>query len=310
MVGSAALTWQAPLVRRTLRTSAPIDLQQTLGPLRIGPHDPTIDLSPGDVWRATRTPDGPATVHLEARDGRIDVEAWGEGAAWSLEAAADLVGLDDDPAVFDPAPGLLRDLHRRNPGLRIGATGTVLELLIPTILGQKVTGIEQKRAWNGIVRGYGEPAPGPCELIVPPAAATLADLPYFAYHPVGVERRRADVIRNVCARASRIEEAATMPSADAQRRLMAFPGIGPWTAAIVARLALGDTDAVEVADLHLPNLVSWNLAGEPRGDDDRMLELLEPYRGQRGRVVRLLELGGERAPRYGPRMPIRRLAAL
>ncbi|MBW3561030.1 MAG: DNA-3-methyladenine glycosylase 2 family protein [Actinobacteria bacterium] len=293
-----------------MRPSAPIDLQQTLGPLRIGHHDPTIVLSPGDVWRATRTPEGPATVHLEARDGRIDVEAWGDGAAWALEAADDLIGLHDDPAAFDPGPGLLRDLHRRNPGLRIGASAAVLELLVPTILGQKVTGIEQKRAWNGIVRRYGEPAPGPRELIVPPAAATLAELPYFAYHPMGVERRRADVIRNVCARASRIEEAATMPSVDAQRRLRAFPGVGPWTAAIVARVALGDADAVEVADFHLPNLVSWNLADEPRGDDDRMLELLEPHRGQRGRVIRLLELGGERAPRYGPRMPIRRLAAL
>lgn len=310
MVGSATLTWQAPLVHRTLRPSAPIDLQQTLGPLRVGHHDPTIDLSPGDVWRATRTPEGPATVHLEARDGRVEVEAWGDGAAWALEAADDLIGLHDDPSAFDPDPGLLRDLHRRNPGLRIGASAAVLELLVPTILGQKVTGIEQKRAWNGIVRRFGDPAPGPRELIVPPAAATLAELPYFAYHPVGVERRRADVIRTVCARPSRIEEAATMPSSDAQRRLMAFPGVGPWTAAIVARVALGDTDAVEVADFHLPNLVSWNLAGEPRGDDDRMLELLEPYPGQRGRVVRLLELGGERAPRYGPRMPIRRLSAI
>jgi len=41
-------------------------------------------------------------------------------------------------------------------------------------------------------------------------------------------------------------------------------------------------------DLHLPHVVSWALAGERRGTDERMLELLEPYRGQRGRVVRLL----------------------
>jgi 3-methyladenine DNA glycosylase/8-oxoguanine DNA glycosylase len=83
---------------------------------------------------------------------------------------------------------------------------------------------------------------------------------------------------------------------------MALPGIGPWTAAEVGRSALGDPDAVSVGDFHLPNLVSWALAGEPRGDDSRMLELLEPYRGQRGRVVRLLEASGLRAPRYGPPM--------
>jgi 3-methyladenine DNA glycosylase/8-oxoguanine DNA glycosylase len=87
--------------------------------------------------------------------------------------------------------------------------------------------------------------------------------------------------------------------------LQLFPGIGPWTAAEVARLALGDPDAVSVGDYHLPNLVAWTLAGEPRGTDERMLELLEPFRGHRGRVQRLLESGGAHAPRYGPRTEVR-----
>ncbi len=74
--------------------------------------------------------------------------------------------------------------------------------------------------------------------------------------------------------------------------------------------ALGDPDAVSVGDFHLPHLVSWALAGEPRADDARMLELLEPYRGQRGRVIRLLEASGIRPPRYGPRLAPRSIAAL
>ena len=65
-----------------------------------------------------------------------------------------------------------------------------------------------------------------------------------------------------------------------------------------------DDDAVPVGDLHVPNAVAWNLAGEPRGDDDRMLELLEPYRPQRGRVLRLILLAGRRAPARGPRRRI------
>jgi hypothetical protein len=36
-----------------------------------------------------------------------------------------------------------------------------------------------------------------------------------------------------------------------------------------------------------------------------MLELLEPYRGHRARVLRLLMLAGASAPRFGPRMPLR-----
>jgi 3-methyladenine DNA glycosylase/8-oxoguanine DNA glycosylase len=101
-----------------------------------------------------------------------------------------------------------------------------------------------------------------------------------------------------------------MQPPEAERRLRALPGIGPWTAAEAIRSALGDPDAVSVGDFHLPHLVSWALAGEPRGDDARMLELLEPYRGHRGRAIRLLELSGIGAPRYGPRMGLRSIAAL
>ena len=59
---------------------------------------------------------------------------------------------------------------------------------------------------------------------------------------------------------------------------------------------------MSVGDFHLPSMVSWALAGEPRGTDERMLELLEPYRGQRGRVLRLLELTGVGPPRRAPRL--------
>ena len=125
---------------------------------------------------------------------------------------------------------------------------------------------------------------------------------------MGVERRRADLIRVVARNAARIESAAT-PEA-AERVLRAIPGIGPWTAAEVLRVAWGAPDAVSVGDYHIPNLVAWALAGEARADDARMLELLEPYRGQRGRVQRLLEASGVRIPRFGPRMAPRSIAGI
>jgi 3-methyladenine DNA glycosylase/8-oxoguanine DNA glycosylase len=99
-----------------------------------------------------------------------------------------------------------------------------------------------------------------------------------------------------------------MSPGDARQRLTALPGIGPWTAAEVSLVALGDADAVSVGDYHLPSLVAFALAGEARADDERMLEILEPYRGQRGRVVRLLEASGIGPPRRGPRMAPRFIA--
>jgi 3-methyladenine DNA glycosylase/8-oxoguanine DNA glycosylase len=89
--------------------------------------------------------------------------------------------------------------------------------------------------------------------------------------------------------------------------LRTIAGIGPWTAAEVAVRALGDDDAVSVGDFHLPHIVAWALAREPRADDTRMLELLDPYAGRRALVVRLLEESGLHAPRYGPRLSPRRI---
>jgi 3-methyladenine DNA glycosylase/8-oxoguanine DNA glycosylase len=151
-------------------------------------------------------------------------------------------------------------------------------------------------------------------LILPPSAERLAATPYYAFHPYGLERRRAEVLRRLGALGARLEPAEPLRDRAAwdglAARLAAVPGIGPWTTAEALRVAGGDPDALSVGDYHLPNLVAWALTGEPRGSDDRMLELLEPYRGQRGRVQRLLEISGISAPRYGPRTAPRSIGAL
>jgi 3-methyladenine DNA glycosylase/8-oxoguanine DNA glycosylase len=267
-------------------------------------------LAPGRAVRATRTADGPATIELVVRGGELFAQAWGPGASATLDAVSDLVGSHDDRAGFLPGPGLIRELDRRLAGLRIGRTGAIIEALVPAILEQKVTGIEARRGYRGIIATWGEPAPGPFGLRLLPTPEVLASIPYHALHRFGIERRRADLIRTVGMHAVRLEEAVQMPREEAYRRLRALPGIGPWTAAEVALRAFGDADAVSVGDFHLPNVVAYALAGEPRATDARMLELLEPYRGQRGRVIRLLEASGIQPPARGPRFAIRSFAAM
>jgi 3-methyladenine DNA glycosylase/8-oxoguanine DNA glycosylase len=309
-----------PDAEGVVEISLPYDLARTLSPHRRGEGDPChrVEAS-GAVWRTLRTAAGPATLFLQPSDAGVRVRAWGPGASLALEAAPGLLGADDDPAALVPVHPAVTEGARRGRGVRIGRTGSVLEALIPAILEQKITGDEARRTYRGLVRAFGEDAPGPPGLRVFPAPAVLAGQPYHAFHPLGLERRRAELIRGVAREAARLERlgAAVLAAAPGPARaaaleaayagMRAFPGVGPWTAAEVGFRAFGDPDAISVGDFHVPNMVCWALAGEPRGTDERMLELLAPYAGQRARVTRYLELMGLKAPRYGPRMETRHI---
>ncbi len=309
-------------LERVVPLPGPLDLRLTLGLHARGDGDPALRFEvSGSAWRATRTPEGPATLLIEIAGAgdRVRARAWGPGAAHGLSALAALLGLDDDPAALVPAHPAVAEAAHRLPGLRIGRTGRVLEALVPAILEQKVTRTEAWRSHRAILAAWGTPAPGPAGaagMRVPPDPDVLAALPYHAFHPLGVERRRADLIRAVAREAPRLEALADAARdagpglAAAYAALGRIPGVGSWTAAEVGARAFGDPDAVSVGDFHLPNLVAWALAREPRATDERMLELLAPYAGQRGRVVRLLEASGIRAPRYGPRLAPRRIDRL
>jgi 3-methyladenine DNA glycosylase/8-oxoguanine DNA glycosylase len=164
-----------------------------------------------------------------------------------------------------------------------------------------------------MVRAGGTAAPRPDDqaapaLLLPPTADWLAATPSWAWHRWGVEYKRASTIKVAASYARRLSALASLAPADAAARLRALPGVGAWTAAEVTMVALGDADAVSVGDYWLPHWVSYALAGEPRGTDARMLELLAPWAGQRGRVCRLIELGGPHPPRYGPRLPLHRFS--
>ena len=299
-----------PDASATLPLPFPLDLELTLGPLRRGPSDPTIRFGPDGLWRAARTPDGPGTVRLQHAESRLVADAWGTGASWLISQVPSLLGFDDRPESFKPACRLLWDLHRHHAGLRLGRTGLVFESMLPTILEQKVPGAEAYASYARLVHSLGDRAPGEASLIVPPSPQRIASTPYWAVHRFGIERRRFAVIQLAASRAGRLEATTALEPTEARRLLMTLPGIGPWSAAEVSAAAYGDRDVVSLGDYHLPHQVAWALAGEARGTEARMLELLEPYRGHRARVIRLLTLGGIQAPRFGPRMRLRRIAAI
>jgi len=309
-----------PDASTTVPLEFPLDLVGTLRPLYRGPADPTMRLGPRTAARAAFTPDGPAAIVVRLGDGAVDARAWGPGAGWVIDGLPGLLGLDDDDAGFEPAHHpIVARLARERRGIRLSRTGLVFDALLPAVLEQKITGQEAFRAYRRLILTHGTPAPGPTGLHVPPPAAVVARLPSWTFPQLGIEPRRGALLRRLAAEAERVERLAAgahapggggSGAAELASRLRAFAGIGPWTAAEVTLRALGDPDAVSVADAHLSNLVSWLLAGEPRGTDERMLELLAPWVGHRARVIRLLESSGAGPPRYGPRVASRDLRTL
>ncbi len=296
------------MITRRVTSTLPIHLGETLKPLQHGRYDPTTRVSGAAAWRAMRTPDGDATARFTGGGHELVVDAWGPGAPWVVEHAPCLVGAHDAVAEFSPTDPLVAELHRRHPGMRVAQSRSVLPLLVATIIGQRVTGIQAARSWASLTRRFSEPAPGPPGLWLPPSAECLASLPYYRFHPMGIEKSRADTIRRSATAASALERVVDDPAA-LSARLRFIPGVGPWTTALVVGSAAGDPDAVPVGDLHLPGIVCFTLTGET-GDDERMLELLSPYEGHRGRVARLILLGGVAPPRHAPRqrlVPIARL---
>ena len=286
-----------------------IDVANTLQMIGIYGADPTFRRGPGMFAKAVLTPDGPGTMRLTwTGSGELAAEAWGSGAAWLLDRAPQWVGLTDDLTGFDPSLNTrIADLWRRHRGQRLAAIGVIWQELALVLVGQRVTTEEAARSWNRMCRTWGEPAPGPCELLLPPRPDVVAGLSYTDLHRVNVERRRAEAILLAAKRANRLEEAATMPVADAIERLSALPGLGVWTATATVIASHGDPDTILLRDYGMATKVNYAFTGDATrldpdaGGDEIMCAHLEPWRGHRQRIVRLLFVAGIDPPRRGAR---------
>ena len=302
-----------PTVDRT--TAVALDVGATLGWYRHGGGDPTTwcsvsgqgPSSSGRFVRATYTPDGPGTLAIEWNTDQINIETYGPGAAW-LEAQAPLMLGANDCAEhgLEAAPhAVVAAAARVGRHVRFGASGNLYHELLPTIIEQRITIGEAHEQWRRLCFELGESAPGPfTRLLLPPHPDVLMRQPSWWFHPLGIERKRAEPLIKVGWHAAKFWQWAALDTADAGAKLRLIPGIGQWTVGSALGPALGDPDAVAVGDFHLKNMVAFNLEGVARSTDERMLELLQPYAGQRGRVVRLLARHGSPPPKFGPKKRI------
>lgn len=284
---------------RRLDIAGPYDLRGTVRTSDVGRW---ID---GGWWWPVWGDDGPSTLAVVPHASGVDGEAWGPRADDLLDRLPAIVGAGTAPT--PRFPGTPADPYlARARGVRLAATRDLYEPLVAAVLGQVVTTTEAGSSMRRLRRRYGARAPGPREgLWALPCPQVIAGLRYEDLHGLGVERRRASIVIEVARRWKRIAPLVDRSPAEARRSLEAIRGIGPWSSALAVGSAMGAADEIPVGDYHLPNTVAWALAGEDRSDDRRMLELLDPYRPVRRRVLIAIVQSGIRAPRYGPKTGIR-----
>lgn len=288
---------------RTLVIRGPLDLKTTLRPL----HGWFFE---DGWWLAARTPQGPGSLRIKRTKGELIGESWGAGAGWLLDRLGSIGGFDDEPGNFATDHPIVSDLHRKNPGIRFGRTDLVFDSLVAGIVGQKVTGREAAAAMRGLYHRFSDSAPGPNKrLKLPPDPEKMSAAPYWDYHQSHLEKRRADLLVRVATDHQRISALSRADSESAAATLGSYQGVGEWTIAKTLEPSHGDPDRPAVGDFHLKHMVAYHLTGEPRGTDEEMLELLEPFRPHRGRVARLLHTLGHE-PKFGPRMSARKITGM
>jgi AraC family transcriptional regulator, regulatory protein of adaptative response / DNA-3-methyladenine glycosylase II len=231
----------------------------------------------GEYRRSLRLPGGPGVVVLtlvptDSGAGRGDgaavddghtgtAPACIEGRLWlhdpgdrpaAVAACRRVLDLDADPAATDGALGtdpLLAPLVSATPGRRAPGHVDPAELAVRAVLGQQVSLAAARRLAGQVAALCGEPLPRPSgdvtTVFPPPGALADADL-----ERIGMPASRRATLRTLDgALASR--DVVLDPGADrdeAERSLLALPGIGPWTAAYVRMRGLGDPDVFLAGD--------------------------------------------------------------
>lgn len=276
------------------------ELRATLAFQTSGRYDPTARMGVDPDGRpqfvkAWRSAAGPVTLRLtELERGRFRAEAWGPGAEQAIAAAPELLGASDCPSSLVAQHPPVERAIRFHRGLRLSRAPWLVDRLMGIVLEQRVKVEEAWRSWRYLVQDFGEPAPAIEGLMVAPECKAIRRIGFDTWWRWGVDRKRAGTLCEVAFVAAKVEG---LGGPDAARALFAhIKGVGPWTEGMFCGFALGDPDAVVVGDLHMPHQLSKALTGIPFGDDDKMLELLAPYAGQRFRVQVLLA----RAPAARP----------
>ncbi|MDX6582730.1 MAG: AraC family transcriptional regulator [Solirubrobacterales bacterium] len=239
----------------------------------------------GVYRRSVRFPGGPGVIDLRPANGHVAAHFFlvGEGDRAAAETAARRVfDLDADPGAIGEALGgdaLIGPLARANAGRRVPGHVDPDELAIRAVLGQQVSLAAAAAIAGRLVAAHGEPLARPRGAVTHlfPEPAVLGGL---RPEELPMPRSRARALIGLAA-ALAAGDVVLDPAADVEAtraKLLALPGIGPWTAGYIEMRALGNPDAFLPTDLGVRRALER--LGEPADPAaaERLSERWRPYR--------------------------------
>ena len=249
---------------------------------------PGVEKVDGDVYlRSVRLPGGPGVVALGPGDGEeVEAKLWlqdpGDLDA-AVAASRRLLDLDTEPQPIVDALGadeLIGEIARGAPGRRVPGVVDPDELAIRAVLGQQVSLAGAATLAARLVNAYGEPLERPVGSVthVFPSAAALARADPDRLAMPWSRRRALIGLADALAGGEIVLDTGCLAVSEIERRLLALPGIGPWTVAYIAMRALRDPDAFMPTDLGVRHgLERLGRDGRPPSAE-RIAEQWRPYR--------------------------------
>jgi AraC family transcriptional regulator of adaptative response / DNA-3-methyladenine glycosylase II len=197
-----------------------------------------------------------------------------------MQRVRQALDLDADPALIDPALSLLPVPLR--PGTRLPGVMDGFEGAVRVILGQQVTVKAARTLVQRLVDRFGEPiaTPFPALTHVFPQAQAIAAADPEVIGRLGIVRQRVKALQALAAAMAdgTLALHRGAPLEGTMETLRALPGVGEWTAQVIAMRALAWPDAWPATDIGLMNALGSR-------DPKHLTALAEPWRPWRAYAV-------------------------
>jgi AraC family transcriptional regulator of adaptative response / DNA-3-methyladenine glycosylase II len=241
-----------------LPVRVPFAYEGVFGHLAAGAVPGCEEVRDGAYRRSLRLPCGNALVGLTPEVDHVRcllVLDDFRDLATAIARCRRLLDLDADPeAVIDT---LTRDPDlapavTKAPGQRIPRTVDEAELAVRAVLGQQVSTKAARTHAGRLVAAYGQPVQDPDGGLTHtfPSVEDLADIdPIHLAVPKARQRTLSALVAGLADNSVILDAGSDWECARTQ--LLALPGVGPWTAEVIAMRGLGDPDAFPASDLGL-----------------------------------------------------------